>query len=267
MKRFVVGDIHGCYSKLRDVLDKAEFQPDEDILYSLGDLCDRGKQNKEVLDYLVSLPHFEGVFGNHDVWVKSYIEALLDEGYMNQAASRCWRGNGGKSTIDDLSECSKGTLRQYLDLLRKLRYRIELDNCILQHNPVPNRWISDRASSVNIDEITLGNYGNKQFNIDEVYDEELWGRFITRIFHYPKSSEAQGYVGENRKLILCGHTPVVDTLELKLFNIIDIDTGAFIGETFPSYYYGWLEDGKLTAVNLDSGEAYQSGVNSSQTLW
>lgn len=267
MKRFVVGDIHGCYSKLRDVLDRAKFQPDEDILYSLGDLCDRGKQNREVLDYLVSLPHFEGVFGNHDVWIKNYIEALLDEGHVSQAAVSCWRNNGGGSTIDDLSECNESTLRQYLDLLKRLKYRIELDNCILQHNPIPNQWLSDRAPSVTVDEVTLGNYRDKQFNIDELYDEELWGRFITRIFHYPKSAEAQEYVGENKKVILCGHTPIIDVLKLELFKIIDIDTGAFVGEAFPSYYCGWLEDGKLTAVDLDSGEVYQSGTSSSQVLW
>ena len=69
MSNFVVGDIHGSYDKLMRALETSGFS-DSDTLYFTGDICDRGKKNKEVVDFLLSLgDRFKGCFGNHDVWL------------------------------------------------------------------------------------------------------------------------------------------------------------------------------------------------------
>ena len=41
-RHLIAGDIHGQYERLREALDKASFNPDTDILYSTGDISDRG---------------------------------------------------------------------------------------------------------------------------------------------------------------------------------------------------------------------------------
>lgn len=45
---YVVGDIHGSFSKLEQALGKLEFSPElGDHLLSVGDLVDRGQKTRE----------------------------------------------------------------------------------------------------------------------------------------------------------------------------------------------------------------------------
>jgi len=62
----VVGDIHGCFDELMDLLSQVSFNKEEDVLISVGDLIDRGPKIKEVMDFVRSLPHFYSVMGNHE---------------------------------------------------------------------------------------------------------------------------------------------------------------------------------------------------------
>lgn len=51
-RRLITGDIHARHEKLLVVLEKAGFDPVEDVLYSVGDFCDRGERPVETLDHL-----------------------------------------------------------------------------------------------------------------------------------------------------------------------------------------------------------------------
>ena len=67
-KRWVIGDIHGCYLSLKQLLET--IQPNkEDHLIFLGDYIDRGPNSYEVLELLIELDsqlncHF--LRGNHE---------------------------------------------------------------------------------------------------------------------------------------------------------------------------------------------------------
>lgn len=66
-KRYVmVSDIHGCFDKLQAALKKVDFNPNIDTIVSLGDPFDRGPQNAEVLEFLMSCPSRILIWGNHD---------------------------------------------------------------------------------------------------------------------------------------------------------------------------------------------------------
>lgn len=68
MSNFIVGDIQGCYSGLRRLLDKANFDPAKDKLWAVGDLVARGAESLETLQFLYSLGNsFDTVLGNHDL--------------------------------------------------------------------------------------------------------------------------------------------------------------------------------------------------------
>ena len=73
-KVVVFGDIHGCYKPLKEYFDKNPFS--EDICYIFcGDYLDRGIQNKEVLDFLISIYKYKNVIlleGNHERWLRIY---------------------------------------------------------------------------------------------------------------------------------------------------------------------------------------------------
>ena len=68
MAIYAVGDIQGCYEPLRLALDKVNFDPARDALWSVGDLINRGPQSLDTLRFLKALgPAFTGVLGNHDL--------------------------------------------------------------------------------------------------------------------------------------------------------------------------------------------------------
>ena len=115
--------------------------------------------------------------------------------------------------------------------------------------------------------MTLGNYKNKQFPLDEMYDVTIWDRFIDCLTILPISISSQEFAKETSKTVICGHTITKNILNMKDFNVIDIDTGSFVGVFLPAEKCGWKEDGRITVLDLDSGEAYQSGVTEIQKLW
>ena len=76
----IIGDIHGCYSELCDLLDKLGYSvnrengtvvpPDGRKAVFLGDLCDRGPCNVEVLRLVMGMVQSGAAYciaGNHDV--------------------------------------------------------------------------------------------------------------------------------------------------------------------------------------------------------
>jgi serine/threonine protein phosphatase 1 len=66
MKRtFVVGDIHGCFDELMQLVEKFDMKED-DLLLSLGDIVDRGPKSKEVYHYFRSRPNSKVLMGNHE---------------------------------------------------------------------------------------------------------------------------------------------------------------------------------------------------------
>lgn len=67
MSAYAIGDIQGCYEELMRLLDLVRFDPAADSLWLVGDLVNRGPDNCEVLDCLLSLPRVTAVLGNHDL--------------------------------------------------------------------------------------------------------------------------------------------------------------------------------------------------------
>jgi serine/threonine protein phosphatase 1 len=65
MRTIVVGDIHGCYAELLQLLASFELTPD-DCLISLGDIVDRGVDSVKVYDFLKNRPNTIVIMGNHE---------------------------------------------------------------------------------------------------------------------------------------------------------------------------------------------------------
>jgi len=61
----VVGDVHGCFSKLDVALRRIGFN-DNDRLFMLGDLIDRGPESHLVLDFFKRHPNAVSIMGNHE---------------------------------------------------------------------------------------------------------------------------------------------------------------------------------------------------------
>jgi serine/threonine protein phosphatase 1 len=72
MKQLIIGDIHGCYDELQDLLDKVGLSSDDQII-SIGDMVDRGPKSAEVLKFFRTTPNAMSIQGNHErKHVRSY---------------------------------------------------------------------------------------------------------------------------------------------------------------------------------------------------
>jgi serine/threonine protein phosphatase 1 len=92
MRTLVVGDIHGCLTALKKLLELADLQPG-DRLITLGDMIDRGQDSRGVLELLMDLHRREVLTplrGNHEMM---FLEAA-------QNSSRTWLDTaGGRATL------------------------------------------------------------------------------------------------------------------------------------------------------------------------
>src|SRR5215204_1846838 len=70
-RTIVVGDIHGCYDELMQLLEEASFS-DADRVVGVGDLITKGPKNREVLQLFMSDARFSTVIGSHDLALRRH---------------------------------------------------------------------------------------------------------------------------------------------------------------------------------------------------
>jgi len=116
-RRIVVGDIHGCYDELTDLLEKVGIG-DGDRIICVGDLITKGPKSKEVLELFMTDARFSTVIGNHDL-----------------ALRRKWNGEeidlkpAQKETHKEL----KGEKDAYASFFNRMPFTIDLDTHLVVH--------------------------------------------------------------------------------------------------------------------------------------
>ena len=119
MKRrtIVVGDIHGCYDELTELLEKVNFGADDRVV-AVGDLITKGPKNREVLELFMTDARFSAVIGNHDL-----------------ALRRKW--NGEKIKLKAAQKITHKELKAnkevYAGFLNKMPFTIDLDTHLVVH--------------------------------------------------------------------------------------------------------------------------------------
>lgn len=203
---FVVGDIHGCFSRLQAELDRINFKPESDRLFSVGDLVDRGPENEAVLAWLAK-PWFHAVMGNHDD-----MAARWPAGNMQPDI---YRRNGGGWNIDQQHESQVAIA----DAMSRLPVAIEVETpgglVGIVHADCPfESWV-DFAKALNDPDLNRSTKGR-------IADTAMWSR--GRI----SEEDTSGVVGV--RAVFVGHTPVTEPVALG--NVYHIDTGAVFNRLF-----------------------------------
>lgn len=190
---FAVGDIHGCYDKLRELMEIIDIDFNADSLVFMGDYIDRGSHSYEVIRYLMGLKeHHSNVCflkGNHE---------LMLENYLSDIDRTTFLVNGGRHTLksyrDHGGEGSYPIPADHLDFLGSLSLYHETDRYIFVHAGLSA-------------EIPLNMQGS---------EELLWVRekFVLSDHDFGKR-------------VIFGHTPFSEPLVTR--NKIGIDTGAVYG--------------------------------------
>lgn len=211
---FVVGDLHGMYPALRSLLAEVRFNPEQDRLFAVGDLVDRGPASREALEWL-ALPWFYACRGNHD-------QMVIDS--VNEQDLRLWvTDNGGEWWL----RLSFKDRAQFREVFAELPYALDIDTATgkvgIIHADIPPdlSWTALLARLEQHDQ-RLALY-------------LLWSRNRVQ-GHVPMDTITAGV-----DRLYCGHTPVAQSCCLG--NLHYIDTGAAYG------FLGYGE-AKLTLVQI-----------------
>ncbi len=77
MPSYFVGDIQGCYQPLLKLLEQVAFDPEQDILYPVGDIVARGPESDKVARLMLDLGDaVKPVLGNHDLHLMAVYHGL-----------------------------------------------------------------------------------------------------------------------------------------------------------------------------------------------
>lgn len=218
ISKYVISDIHGCYEKFIEMLKLIKFS-DEDELFIIGDIFDRGENPLEILDYIRSHENITLIKGNH--------EHMYIEYYENKDTKR-WYRNGGDITHNEIIKRGPVYEENMYTYLKTLPFIKVIDKFILVHAALTFKAdyeILEIDDFINQDEHTC-----------------IWDRSnIENDFKFKDYT------------IISGHTPVQsitkssdDVKIIKRKGTIYIDCGCVYPE----------ENGKLACLCLDSMEEY-----------
>lgn len=201
---FVVGDLHGCYDELMHELKRVNFNFTDNLLISVGDLIDRGKDSLKCLE-LVKQPWFKAIRGNHE---QMCLEAKLAPEMINFHCK-----HGGEWLYKISSEKQQECLNLCLNLPIILEVNFKGKKYGFVHADIHlNDWQEFKKSIQRNDYFTNQNTSTIQ--------SALWGK--CRISHDKKY---QAVVGVDE--IYLGHTVVPRPTQIQ--NCFYIDTGIVFG--------------------------------------
>ncbi|MGE0431886.1 MAG: metallophosphoesterase family protein [Planctomycetota bacterium] len=201
MRTLAIGDIHGCFTAFRTLLDAVRPTAD-DVLVTLGDYIDRGPDSRGVIEMLLALGdrcQLVSLLGNHEQMMMDARQSSEHFGY--------WMMCGGRPAIDSYSPTSETSGRmadvpdshwQFLDATCKEWH--ETDDHIFVHAGL--------------------------------YHDVPMSEQPAHMLRWEKLDPYDPYSHESGKLVICGHTVQKGGVPLHLGSVVCIDTWAYGG--------GWL---------------------------
>lgn len=184
---YVMSDLHGNYKIFRKMLEVIGFS-DKDVLYILGDCCDRGPQSLDIYLYIQDKPNIYLIKGNHEIMMRDAFIANDNDSKQ----TRLWNQNGGLKTFHSYHEhLHKEAFKPYdYQVLKAVFYRMMITYI--------NRCPSFIEIEVNDQPYVLIHAGiNPEKGLYEQTEEEC--AWMREYFFMSKGLED--------KIIIFGHTP------------------------------------------------------------
>ena len=148
---YAVSDLHGCYDKFMRLLEKIRFN-EEDTLYVLGDIVDRGFDNVRLISALAGKRNICTLMGNHD-----YMAALMLNTYgmggktagvslrgkpEATAVFDAWLSDGGETTWNEFKQLDPSEKEVVLRFLESRPLFVETEineQCFHFSHTVPSK--------------------------------------------------------------------------------------------------------------------------------
>lgn len=234
---FVIGDIHGMFDMVEQLMDQVKFDPAVDRMFSVGDLVDRGPRSREA-DNWCKQPWFHAIRGNHEQMAMDVFDSMYDlSGWKDPTetvALHIWNGGGWFHELDgDRQARAVNAFKQL-----PIAIEVETDNgrVGIVHAEVPD---DDWNSLVNA-------LLNNPANLDHYLHYAMWSRDIMKKnvrFDVPFRGVA------NIDMVVVGHSVVKDPLSVS--NIMYLDTGAYQGKSLSMVCIQGSDEGKVFIMESD----------------
>jgi bis(5'-nucleosyl)-tetraphosphatase (symmetrical) len=135
MSIYFVGDIQGCFSELKALLNQVDFDKSNDQLWVAGDMVARGPDSYKTLKYLMSLGEcVNAVLGNHDLHLLA-----IHAGIKKAKPSDCLDELLSAPDIENIVHWLA-----HLPLLRKLPN----ENTYMSHAGISPQWTIEEAEAM-----------------------------------------------------------------------------------------------------------------------
>lgn len=193
---FCIGDIHGGYLSLIDVLDKSNFDKKKDTLIVLGDVVDGWTETSKVIDELLTIKNLIPILGNHCFWTYNWLRF----GWLPSI----WLTQGGINTINSYKKEDNS-----LDYeLMKKHETLYFDKCISYYKYngfcfVHGGFVTDLGKD------DLETY---------MWDRSLWSKAKS-------AKKDQLNLTKQYKRVFIGHTSIGDRPPQLASNVWNLDTG------------------------------------------
>ena len=227
MRTFVVGDIHGGFKALKQVLQLVPYLAGDQFIF-LGDYVDGWSEPVETVSFLIDLSEeYQCVFlkGNHDELLLNYLK--------NNEALPLWLIHGGASTKERYDTLSDEEINRHLHFFNTLKtYHIDPENRLYCH-----------AGFSNVKGPQYEYHSHTPY-----WDRSLWEMVCAMDTSLAKEDERYPKRLRLFREIYIGHTPVTRIGRdhpVNFANVWNIDTGAAF-------------KGSLSIIDLDTKEVWQS---------
>lgn len=213
MSRYLISDIHGDFSRFKNLLKKINFNYENDIMYILGDALDRGKENLALIDFIQNNDNIFMIKGNHELFAQMYLSGQLDREQWI-----AWGGEHTANEVDALNDKDKKLLNEFI-LNLDYYFEIDVDG---------ERWILTH-SGLDADCLVLSDGKVKvKESIEKAIEENKFKYLVSNDIHYLPYSKTKIL----DHFMVVGHTPVMRLNEDGSYRIIHrdkfmcIDSGA-----------------------------------------
>ncbi|MCD8104782.1 MAG: fructose-bisphosphatase class III [Lachnospiraceae bacterium] len=229
---YVVSDPHGCLAEFKQLLKEIRFC-DEDELYILGDMVDRGPEPVKLVQLLMMYGNIYPVLGNHDYMALKVLSKLnleITEESLAKLTSDdlmdylYWTQDGGDITARQFTALDRENREEFLDYLGECSFYedIRLNG---------RRYILTHA-------------GLDHFENDRALDDYELAELI-----FARADYTQRYFIEKNTYLVTGHTPT-RTIRLDQKDLIYQENGHIALDC--DCVYG----GKLAAFRLDDHKVW-----------
>lgn len=246
-----VGDIHGTFGKLMQTLKASGFDFENDRLFSVGDLVDRGSESHFALNWIKNKPWFHAIKGNHEDMYLTWRAHI--HGEYPGFDMEWYEKNGGKW----VKEFSPELHQELDDQMSALPYLITINGpdgkaeIGLLHGEMPDTlsWkdINEKKNlTFYLQQVLWGRdrlltimYPNNPHTLakdsSRISRQTPWEKLKNKILRIEIDDYRQYYFEDQHKIrgikaLVCGHATIRKSFSKG--NIVWIDTG------------GWLPFGK-----------------------